>query len=1201
MSPTRKQAQFVHLHNHTEYSFLDGACRILDDKGHPAALLKTMEDFGLPALAITDHGNMCGAIEFYNGCLKSGIKPIIGLETYLAEKSHKNKLHNEKNYHLTLLAKDETGYKNLTKLSSIAYLDGFYYKPRIDKELLQKYSEGLVVMSGCLHGEIAALLLQDKYDDAKKTADFYKQIFPADFYIELMENGIPEQTSANGKLLTLAKEMSIPVVATNDCHYLKKEDAEAHEVLLCIGTASTLSDPKHLKFRTDQFYYKSPEEMQHSFKEIPDAIKNTLVISEKCNLTMDFSKLYLPDYKVPDGFTLDTYLGKLCDEGLKKKYERITDEIKNRLEHELKIISDAGYSGYFLIVWDFIKFAKSEHIPVGPGRGSGAGSIVSYLLGITEVDPLKYGLLFERFLNPSRLTMPDLDIDFADDGRDKVIDYVRNKYGADRVSHIITFNSMLAKGVVRDVGRVLSVPLDAVNKLAALIPKQLGITLSQSLSIVPELKSLYQKDEKIKKLIDVALKLEGLKRQPGVHAAGIVIAKDEITNYVPLAKGRADIVTTQYEGKLLEKMGLLKMDFLGLRTLAVIRDTVELIKKRYKLKFEIENIPLDDKKAFQLLSDAKVAGVFQVEKSGMRDLLKKLKPKNISDITAIISLYRPGPMGSGMLDEFVARYHGKTKFKYEHPLMEKILSETHGIIVYQEQVMKIATDLVGLSLSEADIFRWAMSKKNSEFIEKYREVFLDGAKKKGLTKTAAEKIFNNIKSFGEYGFNKSHATAYGFLTYRTAYLKANYPLEFFTALLSSEIGHTNAGKEEENKIVSYIKDAQAFAIGIFPPDINRSFEKFTIEGEANEKMRGLGRVSTRPSKPDASHHIVAHPSGWVSEANKKGIRFGLVAVKNVGEGAVESIIHEREKSGNYKSINDFIARVDFHSVNKKVLESLCKAGAFDIILPKRGIMPARDTFVENVEQIIAANSKRPAENVQNQPLLFDLPASQKNDVDTLSVPIEKQWHEHQLLANEKEVLGFYLSGHPLAKHSNEMKIYAKTGISDIKQNPTETVRVTGIVANLRRLISKKKEQYARFKLEDLDDEIDVLVFPKLFNGLVKDTLKMDEMVVVAGRLNMDAEPPEIIADEVVTFKEARKKLVRLISINISEVALEKQMLEKLKDFLKPHRGIARVEFSVADHTGKNTTKVMTDLEIEPSDAVISGIEKILGKGVVNFS
>ncbi|MFH1540350.1 MAG: DNA polymerase III subunit alpha [Elusimicrobiota bacterium] len=1187
----KKQSRFVHLHNHTEYSFLDGACRILDDKGNPAALLKTMEGFGLPALAITDHGNMCGAIEFYNGCFKSGIKPIIGLEAYFAEKSHKNKIHGEKNYHLTLLVKDETGYKNLTKLSSISYLDGFYYKPRIDRELLQKYSEGLVVLSGCLHGEIATLLLEKKYESAKKSVDFFKQVFKDDFYIELMENGMPEQKLANEKLIALAKEMSIPVVATNDCHYLKKEDAQAHEILICIGTATTLADPKHLKFATDEFYYKSPEEMINSFKDVPDAIKNTLAISEKCNLILDFDKLYLPDYKVPENFTHDFYLKKLCKDGLKKRYnltdessddlprcetghhinkaDKLISEIENRLEHELKTISNAGYSSYFLIVWDFIQYAKSNHIPVGPGRGSGAGSIVSYLLGITEVDPLKYGLLFERFLNPSRLSMPDLDIDFADDGRDKVIDYVRNKYGANRVSHIITFGSMLARGVMRDVGRVLSIPLDEVNKLTTLIPKQLGITLSQSISIVPELKVLYEKDEKIKKLIDVALKLEGLKRQPGVHAAGIVIGKDEITNYVPLAVGKDGIATTQYEGKFLEKMGLLKMDFLGLRTLTVIRDTVELVKSRHKIKIEIKNIPLDDKKTFQLLSNAKVAGVFQVEKSGMRDLLKKLKPKSISDITAIISLYRPGPMGSGMLDEFIDRYHGKTKFKYENSVMEKILSETYGVIVYQEQVMKIATGLAGLTLFEADIFRSAMGKKDSEVIEKYREIFIDGAKKNGLTKAVAEKIFNNIKSFGEYGFNKSHATAYGFLTYRTAYLKANYPLEFFTALLSSEIGHIKIGKEDENKVIEYIDDAKEFAIEILPPDINKSFSKFTIED--------------------------------------KSIRFGLVAIKNVGDGAIESIAIERDKNGKFKSIDNFITRIDFHCVNKKVLESLCKAGALDSILPKKGIMPTRDTFCENIVQIIAnAPSNHQKKDSANQSLLFDvsmLQKSRKNECCFYEIPEEKHWHEHQLLAFEKEVLGFYLSGHPLAKYSNEMKIYVEKDISQINQTPTsfETVRVAGIIVSLRRLISKKKEQYARFKLEDLDGEIDVLVFPRLFDSLNGDILKMDEMVVVTGRLNTDNEPPEIIADEIVTFNQARKKLVRFISINISEIALEKQVLEKLKDFLKLHIGIARVEFVVIDHTGKNSTKILTDFEVEPNDMVISGIEKLLGKGVVTFS
>lgn len=1175
------QAQFVHLHNHTEYSLLDGACRILDDRGNPNILLNTMEKYGFAALAITDHGNMYGAIEFYNGCLKCGIKPIVGIEAYIASKSHLNRIQGEPNYHLTLLAKNEAGYKNLTKLTSLSFLEGFYYKPRIDKELLQKYSEGLVVLSGCLHGEIAELLSNGNISEAKKTADFYKQIFKDDYYIELMRNGMPEQEEANGKLINLAKELAIPVVATNDCHYLTKEDAVAHEILMCIGTASTLDDPKHLRFDTDQFYYKSPEEMLGNFKDIPDAAKNTLAVAEKCNLQMEFGKLYLPEYEVEKGLTRDSYLKNLCESGIKPRYGKSTDEIKKRLEHELKIISDAGYSGYFLIVWDFIQYAKNNNIPVGPGRGSGAGSIVSYLLGITEVDPLAYGLLFERFLNPSRRTMPDLDIDFSDEGREQVINYVKNKYGSDKVVQIITFGSMLARSVIRDVGRVLSIPLNVVNKIASLIPKMpLGTTLSQSLSIVQELKTFYKSDPQIKKLIDIALKLEGLKRHSGVHAAGIVIAKDDATNYVPLAKTtKEDVVTTQYEGKLLEKMGLLKMDFLGLRTLTVIKNTVDIIEKRHKVRINIEKIPFDDKKTFQLLSDAKVGGVFQVEKSGMRDLLKRLKPKHISDIIALIALYRPGPMGSGMLDDFVSRYHKKTKVKYDHPLMENILQETYGIIVYQEQVMKIATDIVGLSLSEADSFRAAMSKKNIDLIEQYRTIFAAGAKKSGLTKTVAEKIFENIKSFGEYGFNKSHAAAYGFLTYRTAYLKANYPLEFFTSLLSSEIGHTKISKEEDNKIVQYLKDAEDFGIKIFPPDINKSFSKFTIEPKSG---RGDG---------------------------DNGIRFGLVAVKNVGEGAVESIIKEREKSGEFTSITDFTSRVDFHSVNKKVLESLCKAGALDSLLPKKGNIPERDIFCENVENIITRNTNIQKEKKNGQSLLFDIisagtPAGEGTD-DFKQLPKEKQWHEHQFLAFEKEVLGFYLSGHPLAKHSDEMKIYSKTSISEIKQNPTDTVRVAGIVANLRRMISKKdKKQFARFKLEDLNDEIDVLVFPKLFDECGHDTLKMDEMVVVSGRLNSDAEPPEIHADELVSFKQARKKLVRRITITINSIALEKPTLEKLKEFLNHHRGIARVSFNLLGHSGKippERVKIMTDIEVEPNDTVIAGIEKILGKNVVEFS
>ncbi|OQA89598.1 MAG: DNA polymerase III subunit alpha [Elusimicrobia bacterium ADurb.Bin231] len=1167
----KKHAEFVHLHNHTEYSLLDGACRILDDKGGPALLLKTMDEYGLPALAITDHGNMFGAIEFYQGCMKAGIKPIIGMEAYMALKSHKDRQHRERNNHLTLLAKNETGYRNLVKLTSISYLDGYYYKPRIDRQLLEKYSEGLVVLSGCLHGEIASLLLDGKIAGAKDAAYFYKQLFKNDYYFELMENGLPEQATVNKQLVALGKELDIPLVATNDCHYLKQEDALAHEILVCIGTASTLNDPKHMKFATDQFYYKSPQEMFSSFREVPDALKNTLLIAEKCNLEIEMGKLYLPEYKVPDGYTLDSYLRHLCEKGLPKRYSAITPEIKARLDHELKIISDMGYPGYFLIVWDFIHFAKQNGIPVGPGRGSGAGSIVSYLLEITEVNPLSYGLLFERFLNPSRVSMPDLDIDFSDAGRERVIEYVRNKYGADRVVQIITFGSMLAKGVIRDVGRVLSIPLNEINKICSMIPKTLGITLKQSLALVPELKSLVEKDKDIKHLMEIAMKLEGLKRNPGVHAAGIVIAKDDVTNYVPLARGRDDVVTTQYEGKLLEKMGLLKMDFLGLRTLTVIRDTVDLIKKLRGVELNIEEIPLDDKKTFRLLSDAKVAGVFQVEKSGMRDLLKKLKPKTVSDIIALIALYRPGPIGSGMLDDFVSRYHGKTKFKYEHPVLEKVLRETCGIIVYQEQVMQIATDLVGLSLPEADTFRAAMSKKNVELIEKYRGVFLEGSRKNGLSKTNAEKIFNNIKSFGEYGFNKSHAAAYGILVYRTAFLKANYSIEFFTSLLSSEIGHSSVGKESGNKIVEYISAASEFGISVLPPDINSSFAGFAVEKQS------LGK--------------------------KENIMFGLVAIKNVGEGAVSAIVEEREKNGVFKSLDDFISRIDVHSLNKRVLESLAKAGAFDKMLPARGKMPARDRLCANLEKILsrAARDKKDT----GQAMLFNISETLASNGDSSmlggELPKEEQWHEHQLLAFEKEVLGFYLSGHPLARYASELKIYAKTGISEIKKNSfSVNVRIAGIIANLRKMISKKKEQYARFKLEDMEDEIDVLVFPQTFAGLAKETLKMDQMVVVTGRLNIESEPPEVIAEEIVPFNEARAKLVKKVVITINAVGLEKELLQKLKNLLKTYKGgSARVDIEFNGHSKK--VNIATDIFVDPTDVLISGVEKLCGKGMVRFA
>ncbi len=762
-------SEFVHLHNHTEYSLLDGACAIVDDKGKPAELLnKISKDFNMGALAITDHGNMYGAVEFYSACRDSGIKPIIGCEVYVAAGSRLEKKiersGNWENYHhLTLLAKDLEGYQNLMELVSLGFTEGFYYKPRVDKETIRKYSKGIIALSGCLAGEVASNLFKEDFESARKVAADYKDTFgEGNFYIEIMDNGLPEQKKIIPYLMDISKKLNIPPVATNDCHYLKKDDAYDHDVLLCIGTAKTIDDPGRMKFSSDQFYYKSPDEMIKLFSYIPEACKNTLAIAEKTNITIDFNQLYLPHYPVPEGETPKTYLEKLCQQGLKSRYGDVKEIHEKRLSYELGIINKMGFASYFLIVWDFIKYAKANRVSVGPGRGSGAGSLVAYSLGITDICPLKYGLLFERFLNPERRSMPDLDIDFADTGRDKVIDYVINKYGNKNCAQIITFGAMKARLVVRDVGRVMGFTPSETDRIAKMIPA-MGGTIYSALQTVPELNALTKNDSRIAKLLKTAQKLEGLKRHTGVHAAGMVIAKEEITKFSPLSKGAKDIITTQYDGTILPKLGLLKVDFLGLKTLTVIDDAVELIKKKNK-DFSIEIINLEDEKTFQLFRDTKTLGVFQVESKGMRDLMRKLQPTMIEDIIALNALYRPGPMGSGMLDDFVSRKHGRTKVKFDHPILEPILKETYGVILYQEQVMRIATDLAGFTAGQADGLRKAMGKKIPEEIEKQRENFISGAKAKGIDKRLSEKIFDQIVHFGGYGFNKSHAAAYGMLS-----------------------------------------------------------------------------------------------------------------------------------------------------------------------------------------------------------------------------------------------------------------------------------------------------------------------------------------------------------------------------------------------------------------------------------------------------
>ena len=791
-------AGFVHLHNHTEYSLLNALVRITDDKGNPSEYLKQIAAWKMPALALTDSGNMYGAVEFYSACTEVGVKPILGIEAFMAPVSRLDRkgAPSEAASPLVILAENDAGFKNLMRLSSRAFLEGMYYKPRIDREILQEHREGLIVLSGPLRAEIPAALLRGELDRAAALVEEYKSILGPDrFFLEVWDHGLPVEKKALPLLIELARKTGTPLVAANDCHYFKKEDAAAHDVLLCIGMGKTVDDAARPRFPAPEYYTKSPDEMIALFKDLPEAIENTVAIADRCRVTLRFDQILLPRYDVPAGETPDSYLEKLCLEGLKNRFGRITPDYKSRLDGELEVVRKMGFSTYFLIVWDFIRYAKENGVAVGPGRGSGAGALTAYALSITNIDPLTNGLLFERFLNPERRSMPDLDIDFADDGREAVIEYVRKKYGETCVAQIITFGAMLARLVVRDVGRALGMPLPDVDKVARLIPRELGITLHGALEAVPELKEAYAKDPQIKRLIDLSKKLEGVKRHTGVHAAGTIIAPGEITEHAPLARGSRDVITTQFNDESSLKLGLLKVDFLGLRTLRIIRDAVTFIKKRHNPEFNIDKIPLNDPAAYKLLSSGKTAAVFQVESGGMRDLLRKLRPSTLEDLVALISLYRPGPMGSGMLDDFVGRKHGKIKVKYDHPILEPLLKETYGVIVYQEQVMRIAQAMAGYTQGESDSLRKAMGKKIPEIMERQRGKFVDGAVKHGVEKRIAEKVFDLMVQFGGYGFNKSHASAYGLIGYQTAFLKANFTVEFMAAVLTAEIGHSNLGSK----------------------------------------------------------------------------------------------------------------------------------------------------------------------------------------------------------------------------------------------------------------------------------------------------------------------------------------------------------------------------------------------------------------------
>jgi len=1153
-----QHSDFVHLHLHTKYSLLDGAIRL-------DPLFKKADELKVPAIAVTDHGNMFGAIEFYKKAKKNGIKPIIGCEVYVASQSRFEKSPNhggEGSNHLTLLVKNQKGYKNLIKLVSSGFIEGFYYKPRIDKELLAKHSDGLIALSGCLHGEIPQLLAQEREGEAKKVALQHKEIMGDNkFYLEIQDQGIDGQDKINQGLINLSKSLEIPLVATNDCHYLEKEDSKAHEILLCIQTGKTINDEQRMCFASDQFYFKSPEEMKELFSHIPEAIKNTLEISERCNLELRFDEINLPHYPVVSGYNVDSYLERIAKEGLSgllqaKKSRRGNSEEDfdeelywRRLDDELHIFKEMGFSGYFLIVWDFIRYAKENHIPVGPGRGSVSGSLVSYALRITELDPIKYGLLFERFLNPERISMPDIDIDFCMDRRDEVIDYVVKKYGKENVAQIITFGTMMAKGVVRDVGRALNMPYGEVDKIAKLIPNRLNITLSEAIKEEPRLKELQEKDNNVSLLLKTAKVLEGLTRHASTHAAGVVISPKPLMEYVPLYKGTKGETITQYPMNNIEDLGLLKMDFLGLRTLTVINNTLSLIEKNKKKKMRLEDIPLDDKKTYTLLGEGNTLGIFQLESSGMRGIIKRSKPTVFEDIIALVALYRPGPLGSGMVEDFIKRKHGEIPIRYELPQLEEILKETYGVILYQEQVMKIASMLGGFSMGNADLLRRAMGKKKPDVMVQQRENFVKGAIKNGISKAKAMKIFDLMEYFAGYGFNKSHSASYALIAYQTAYFKAHYPLEFMATLLTSEM-------DNSDKILKYIGECRDMEIKILPPDVNESFKDFTVVGDS--------------------------------------IRFGLVAVKNVGQGAVENIIRSRKENGPFLSLYHFCENVDLRVVNRRVVESLVKCGAFDSLGYKRSHL------ISILDNAIEMGQKSQRDKEKGQIAMFGLDSKSTPFDESLLSEME-EWDDRQMLAFEKESLGFYISRHPLASFEKEIKKYTNTTTQKlVDMYNGQAVSIAGITNSIKRKITKKGDQMAFINLEDLYGSVEIILFPEVYRNSI-DILETEEPIVVKGITDIEGENAKIIAKSLMPLNKIREKRnSSKVHINLCIPSLTRELFLKLRKILTDHKGDSPVYLHLISPERKEVVLLVnSDFSVEVSDFMISEVRSLFGEDAIS--
>jgi len=1137
-----KFANYVHLHTHSQYSLLDGACKL-------DPLIELAKQYKMPALAITDHGNLFAAAEFYKKATRAGIKPIIGTESYVAAGSRFDKRPSGKfpdgGFHLVLLAKNRTGYQNLIKLSSAGFLEGFYHRPRIDKEILRECAEGLIALSACLKGEVSWNLLHGNVDGAVQAAVELQEIFgEGNFYLEMQNHGIDKEQMLIPMIHTIHRQTGIPLVATNDCHYLHREDWEAHDALLCIQTGKLVSDQDRMRYSTDQIYFKSAEEMTELFAEFPEAIENTIKIAEACNLEIEMGHMHLPHFPIPEPHKdADEYVRFLAEKGLNERYKKVTEEIRKRLDYELDVIKQMGYAGYFLIVKDFIDYARTVDVPVGPGRGSAAGSLVSYCMGITNIDPIKYSLLFERFLNPERISMPDIDIDFADRGRDKIIDYVVKKYKKENVCQIITFGTMAARGVLRDVGRVLGMPYSEVDKIAKMVPLAAQMTLEQALVKNPDLKQLYEKDVKVKKLIDLSKTLEGLARHASTHAAGVVIAPDHLTKYIPLFKGSKGEITTQFDMKMTEEIGLLKMDFLGLRTLTVIQDCLRMVEENFGKKIDIDSIDLNDKKVYKLFTRGATIGIFQFESPRMRDYMRKLKPENLTDLAVMNALYRPGPLDSGMIDVYINRKHGRQKVKFLHPKLEKILNETYGVIVFQEQVLQIANALAGYSMGKADILRKAMGKKVAELMAVQKKEFLDGCDKQKIDPKIAAEVFDQIETFARYGFNKAHATGYAYVAYQCAYLKAHYPLEFMAANMTSEM-------DSSDRIYILMEECRMMNITVLPPDINESEKGFSVKD--------------------------------------KKIRFGLLAVKNVGEGAVEGIVEARNKDGRFESFADLVSRVNLKNLNRRTLESLIAAGALDSIPGNRAQKTAA------VEAMLEFGQK-----VQTASSTADLFAESGGIITRKEpdLPEVADWSVSKRLAAEKEMLGFYVSGHPLDRFRSELVAFGTVdtiSLANVKDG--REVRQGGIISNIKLMNDKRGNRMAFVTLEDFKGTTEMIIFSDCYEK-GKDHIFEDNIVMMQGRVSTrEGEAPKVIVNDLYPLDSLSERFDCQLVIKLDEETPERKLVA-VENVLGKNLGKTPVIFA-ARRNGDEYFIRSKRFAVAPNQKLLLKLKEILGDSSV---